>query len=108
MQMLNTANRIGSMEGCKFYCIQSAHMIHEILTVGPLHCNCSIFGDEATKEASVIDPGDEIADIVEILDRHQLRAKAIVITHAHIDHVGGSARCDTLAQGPAHMSVHDQ
>ena len=37
-------------------------MIHEILPVGPLQCNCSVIGDEATREAMVIDPGDDIED----------------------------------------------
>ena len=64
-------------------------MIHEILPVGILACNCSILGDEATGEAIVIDPGDEVARVREILARHKLRAKYIVATHAHIDHVGG-------------------
>lgn len=64
-------------------------MIHEILPVGMLACNCSILGDEATGEAIVIDPGDEVGRVQEILARHNLRAKYIVATHAHIDHVGG-------------------
>ena len=64
-------------------------MIHEILPVGMLACNCSILGDEATGEAIVIDPGDEIDRVHEILARHGLKAKYIVATHAHIDHVGG-------------------
>jgi glyoxylase-like metal-dependent hydrolase (beta-lactamase superfamily II) len=68
---------------------EAADMIHEILPVGMLACNCSILGDEATGEAMVIDPGDEIEQVREILDRHGLRAKCIVATHAHIDHVGG-------------------
>ena len=42
-------------------------MIHEILPVGMLQCNCSIFGDEQTREALVVDPGDEIAEILEIV-----------------------------------------
>src|SRR5215469_9517083 len=62
-------------------------VIHEILPVGMLQCNCSIFGDEATREALVIDPGDQIEDILEILKKHSLKVKAIVITHAHIDHL---------------------
>ena len=57
-------------------------MIHEILPVGLLQCNCSIFGDETTREAIVIDPGDDLTQIHQILDRHQLRVTAIVITHA--------------------------
>jgi glyoxylase-like metal-dependent hydrolase (beta-lactamase superfamily II) len=64
-------------------------MIHEILPVGMLACNCSIVGDEETGEAIVIDPGDEIERVQEVLAQHKLRAKYIVATHAHIDHVGG-------------------
>ena len=62
-------------------------MIHEILPVGPLQCNCSIIGDENTREAMVIDPGDEIEDVVALLQKHGLTVKQIVITHAHIDHI---------------------
>ena len=64
-------------------------MIHEILPVGMLACNCSVLGDESTGEAVVIDPGDDIESVQSILTRHHLRAKYIVATHAHIDHVGG-------------------
>ena len=64
-------------------------MIHEILPVGMLACNCSILGDESTGEAVVIDPGDDIEQVREILAKHHLRVKCIVATHAHIDHVGG-------------------
>ncbi len=64
-------------------------MIHEILPVGPLACNCSILGDESTGEAIVIDPGDDIERVEEILRRHNLRARYVIATHAHIDHVGG-------------------
>ena len=64
-------------------------MIHEILPVGPLACNCSILGDETSGEAIVIDPGDDIERVEEILRRHNLRARYVIATHAHIDHVGG-------------------
>lgn len=64
-------------------------MIHEIIPLGMLQCNCSIVGDEATREAVVIDPGDDIDRVREILSRHKLNARYIVATHAHIDHVGG-------------------
>jgi hydroxyacylglutathione hydrolase len=67
-------------------------MIHEIIPVGPLQCNCSIIGDENTREAMVIDPGDDIEDVLAILTKHNLRVKQIVITHAHIDHVGGAMK----------------
>src|SRR5207302_2902844 len=67
-------------------------MIHEILPVGPLQCNCSVIGDESTHEGLVIDPGDNIEDVVSIVRKHNLQIKQIVITHAHIDHVGGAKK----------------
>jgi hydroxyacylglutathione hydrolase len=82
-------------------------MIHEILPVGLLQCNCSVFGDETSREALVIDPGDQIDDIRAILDRHGLRLTAIIITHAHIDHIGGAARLHRLTGAPVYMSEHD-
>jgi hydroxyacylglutathione hydrolase len=67
-------------------------MIHEILPVGPLQCNCSIIGDETSREAMVIDPGDEVEDILALVRKHNLQVQQIVITHAHIDHVGGAMK----------------
>ena len=83
-------------------------MIHEILPVGPLQCNCSIFGDETSREAIVIDPGDQIEDILSVLERHQLKVKAIVITHAHIDHIGGAAKLKAATSAPVYMNANDQ
>lgn len=83
-------------------------MIHETLPVGRLGCNCSIFGDEETREAIVVDPGDDIDDIAAVLARHGLRVKSIVITHAHIDHIGGAAKLKALTGAPVHMNARDQ
>src|ERR1700751_4364032 len=82
-------------------------MIHEILPVGPLHCNCSIVGDETTHEAMVIDPGDEIEDILALVRKHQLQLKQIVITHAHIDHVGGAMRLRAATGAPILLNQND-
>jgi glyoxylase-like metal-dependent hydrolase (beta-lactamase superfamily II) len=82
-------------------------MIHEILPVGQLQCNCSVFGDETSKEAIVVDPGDEIEEIEAILKRHHLGVKAIVITHAHIDHIGGAAKLRALTGAPVYMNARD-
>jgi hydroxyacylglutathione hydrolase len=83
-------------------------VIHEILPVGMLQCNCSIFGDETTRQALVIDPGDQIEDIQEVLARHQLTVQAIVITHAHIDHIGGAAKLKAATGAPVYMNSNDQ
>ncbi len=85
-------------------------MIHEILTVGALQCNCSIFGDEATREGVVIDPGDgvDVARVLAVVKRHGLRLKAIVITHAHIDHIGGAAKLKAATGAPVYMNAADQ
>src|SRR5438309_10142103 len=83
-------------------------MIHEVLPVGVLQCNCSIFGDEESREAIVVDPGDDIAQIEQVLARHGLKVKAIVITHAHIDHIGGAAKLKKATGAPVHMSANDQ
>lgn len=83
-------------------------MIHEILPVGMLQCNCSIFGDEESHEAIVIDPGDNIDQILAVLAKHALKVKAIVITHAHIDHIGGAAKLKAVTGAPVHMNSSDQ
>jgi len=82
-------------------------MIHEILPVGMLQCNCSILGDEATREAIVVDPGDDIEEIQAILKRHGLRVKYIVITHAHIDHIGGAKKLKDLTGAPLYLNEQD-
>lgn len=63
-------------------------MIMETFPVGWLQCNCTILGDEATREAIVVDPGDDPDAILARLAAHKLTLKQIVITHTHIDHVG--------------------
>ena len=82
-------------------------MIHEILPVGPLQCNCSIVGDETTREAIVIDPGDDIEDVHALIKKHNLQVKQIVITHAHIDHVGGAMKLRAATGAPILLNQND-
>ncbi|MEE8202058.1 MAG: MBL fold metallo-hydrolase [Candidatus Acidoferrales bacterium] len=85
----------------------SKQLIHEVLPVGWLQCNCHIVGDPETREALVLDPGDEVERVLEILRRHHLRVKYIVSTHAHIDHVGGLARLKQATGAPVLMHPDD-
>ena len=82
-------------------------MVHEVLVVGPLQCNCSILGDEISREAIVVDPGDDIPRILKLLERHQLTVKQIVITHAHIDHIAGAQRLKQLTGAPILYNQND-
>jgi glyoxylase-like metal-dependent hydrolase (beta-lactamase superfamily II) len=85
----------------------SPSLIHEVLPVGWLQCNCSILGDSVSREALVLDPGDESERILELLQRHRLKVRAIVSTHAHIDHVGGLKRLHDATGAPVLMHPDD-
>ncbi|HEU4982417.1 MAG TPA: MBL fold metallo-hydrolase, partial [Acidobacteriaceae bacterium] len=72
-----------------------------------LQCNCTLLGDEATGEAMVIDPGDNVAHILKRLAEHKLTLKQIVVTHAHIDHVGGALRLKRATGAPILLNEND-
>src|SRR5665213_1867654 len=82
-------------------------MILETFAVGPLQCNCTLLGDEEAGEAIVIDPGDEISRIHRRLLDLGLKLKQILITHAHIDHVGGALKLKRLTGAPILLNEDD-
>jgi len=82
-------------------------MILETFPVGPLQCNCTILGDEASGEAIVIDPGDEVGRIHRRLTQLGLKLKQILVTHAHIDHVGGALKLKRLTGAPILLNEND-
>ncbi|MBC5827746.1 MAG: MBL fold metallo-hydrolase, partial [Candidatus Eremiobacteraeota bacterium] len=82
-------------------------MILEYFPVGALQCNCVVVGDETTKKAVVVDPGDDVDRVRTVLNRHGLTVAAIVATHAHIDHVGGLAQMKHLTDAPVLLHQED-
>ena len=82
-------------------------MILETFPVGPLQCNCTILADEDSREAIIVDPGDEITRIHRRLTSLGLTLKQILITHAHIDHVGGALKLKALTGAPIYLNEAD-
>jgi glyoxylase-like metal-dependent hydrolase (beta-lactamase superfamily II) len=87
--------------------VEKHGFLHISIPVGMLQCNCSIIGDPVTREALVVDPGDEVNRILDLLGRHKLTVKAIVSTHAHIDHVGGLSKLHKYTGAPVMMHRED-
>jgi hydroxyacylglutathione hydrolase len=86
---------------------ETPKLIHEILPVGMLQCNCHIVGDPVTREAIVIDPGDDVDAILEVFARHGLKVTNILITHSHIDHVIGLKKMREATGAPVLMHQAD-
>jgi glyoxylase-like metal-dependent hydrolase (beta-lactamase superfamily II) len=82
-------------------------MIRETFPVGLIGCNCSILGDETSREAIVVDPGDDLPRILALLARHRLTVKQIVVTHAHIDHIAGAQELKRITGAPVAYNQHD-
>jgi hydroxyacylglutathione hydrolase len=82
-------------------------MILETFPVGPLHCNCTLLGDDDAAEAIVIDPGDEVSRIYRRITELGLKVKQILVTHAHIDHVGGALKLKHLTGAPILLNEND-
>jgi glyoxylase-like metal-dependent hydrolase (beta-lactamase superfamily II) len=82
-------------------------MIRETFPVGLLQCNCTILGDEESREAIVIDPGYEIPRILATLAKHQLTVHQIVVTHAHIDHIASALELKQITGAPIVYNAAD-
>jgi len=83
-------------------------MIIEKLAVGPIMANCFIVGCENTKEAVVIDPGDDVDKILMVLSKHSLKVRYILNTHGHFDHVGGNKRLKQVTGADLYIHKNDE
>ena len=76
--------------------------------VGPLGCNCSVIGDRLSGRALVIDPGGNAAQILALLDELNLKAVAIIHTHAHLDHILAAGENKAATGAPIYLHEGDQ
>jgi hydroxyacylglutathione hydrolase len=87
--------------------MEEVALIRETFPVGLLQCNCTVLGDEASKEAIVIDPGADIARILAVVAKHGLTVKQIIVTHAHFDHIAGAQELKRATGAPIGFSQAD-
>jgi glyoxylase-like metal-dependent hydrolase (beta-lactamase superfamily II) len=82
-------------------------MILESAATAPFFKNGYVVGCERTREAVLIDPGDEVDDLLAFIDGHSLKTRAILLTHAHVDHVSGVGRAKRVLDVPVHLHRDD-
>jgi hydroxyacylglutathione hydrolase len=82
-------------------------MIIETAAVGPFLKNGYVVGCEKTREAVIIDPGDEVDELLGFIERQRLSVLAIMLTHAHVDHVSGVGRAKRALNVPIHLHRDD-
>ena len=77
------------------------------LVVGPYQANCYILGEPKTLEGLVIDPGDEPLRIIKEISQNRLKIRYILITHGHIDHIGGAEELRRMTKAPVFIHRSD-
>ena len=82
-------------------------MIVESQAVGPFFKNGFVIGCEATREAVLIDPGDEVAALLSFAERSSLAIRHVLLTHAHVDHVTGVAAAKRALGVPIYLHRDD-
>ena len=83
------------------------NLIMESFPVGTLACNCCIIYEKETREALIIDPGNDSDLILKFVAQKKLKVKSLLHTHAHFDHIGGSSFLSTELNCPVHLHTDD-
>ena len=83
-------------------------MIVEVIPVGALQVNCYVLGCERTRQAIVIDPGDDAPDILAALESHKLHLERIIATHAHFDHLLACRELQAATGAPFYLHPDDR
>lgn len=83
-------------------------MIHRVLPVGPLQCNCQLVACPRTKEAVLVDPGDEAEKILALVAKEGVTVKYLLHTHAHFDHCGATGAVKTALGAPTCLHADDR
>jgi hydroxyacylglutathione hydrolase len=74
----------------------------------PFFKNGYVVWSDSTRDAILIDPGDEVDDLLDVIRRERLKVKAILLTHAHLDHISGVARAKSLLNVPVWLHKDDR
>lgn len=81
-------------------------MVFKRFVVGPLEVNCFVVADEETKEAIIVDPGDNVDEIFNFVEKNGFKIKYIINTHCHFDHCGGNKKIKELTK--AELLIHEK
>jgi glyoxylase-like metal-dependent hydrolase (beta-lactamase superfamily II) len=83
-------------------------MLLETRAIPPFHKNGFVVGCERTRQAFVIDPGDEVDMLLDVIQRQTLSVQSILLTHAHVDHVTGVGRAKKRLRVPVYLHQDDK
>ncbi len=83
-------------------------LIIESFPVGSFQCNCSVIYSDETKEAIIIDPGNDDPKVENFINELGLKVKKLLHTHAHFDHIGQAAKIQSLTGATIHLHRGDQ
>ena len=80
-------------------------MIFKSLIAGPLQVNCFILACEQTREGIIVDPGENVPDILDLVREDDIQVVEVVATHGHVDHIARAASVIRSSVGPVSVAM---